>query len=330
MFGAALTTLQGPLEEQRKMEVEGREELIDEVLAIDPHDRHAVDHLRDIQARWQEHARALPLERKAEQALWQRFRAACDDLFARRKETAHALDAERRAHEAAKEAISARLEAAAPEATAASAGKLLREAAAEWHAIGPVPRAHEARVDKRYHEAVAKVQHHADLSRRAAGLALAGALRDKLRAVQELEDSLAQPGQQVSAADWRARWAALLATGPEYDPVLDARFEAALHALDGDRAGYAHLLAANRPTLLAELLRQEVAAGIDSGAEFARERLKLQVEALQSTLKAGNKPAGRSATQHALHALCALPALVDERTALRIDQLLMRTAREGK
>ncbi|QOL48111.1 DUF349 domain-containing protein [Massilia litorea] len=327
LFGAALTTLQGPLEEQRKMEVAGREELIDEVLAIDPHDRHAVDHLRDIQARWQEHARALPLERKAEQALWQRFRAACDDLFARRKETAHALDAERRAHEAAKEAISARLEAAAPEATAASAGKLLREAAAEWHAIGPVPRAHEARVEKRYHEAVAKVQHHADLSRRAAGLALAGALRDKLRAVQELEDSLAQPDQPVSSADWRARWAALLAAGPEYDPVLDARFEAALNALDTDRAGYARLLEANRPTLLGELLRQEVAAGIDSGAEFARDRLKLQVEALQSTLKAGNKPAGRHT---ALHALCALPALVDERTALRIDQLLMRTAREGK
>jgi hypothetical protein len=309
------------------MEVAGREDLIDEVLAIDPHDRHAVDHLRDIQARWQEHARALPLERKAEQALWQRFRAACDELFARRKETAHAADAERRAHEAAKDAISARLEAAAPEATAASAPKLLRDAAAEWHAIGPVPRAHEARVDKRYHEAVAKVQHHADLSRRAAGLALAGALRDKLRACQELESSLAQPQQEVSAADWRARWTALLAAGPEYDPVLDARFEAALNALDTDRAGYARLLEANRPTLLGELLRQEVAAGIDSGAEFARDRLKLQVEALQSTLKAGNKPMGRHT---ALHALCALPALADERTALRIEQLLMRTAWEGK
>ncbi len=327
LFGAALTTLQGPLEEQRKAEVAGREELIDEVLAIDPHDRHAVDHLRDIQARWQEHARALPLERKAEQALWQRFRAACDELFARRKETAHAADAERKTHEAAKDAISARLEAAALEATAASAPKLLRDAAAEWQAIGPVPRAHEARVDKRYHEAIAKVQHHADLSRRAAGLALAGALRDKLRACQELEDSIAQTGQEISAADWRARWAALLPAGPDYDPVLHARFEAALNALDTDRDGYARLLEANRPTLLAELLRQEVAAGIDSGAEFARDRLKLQVEALQSTLKAGQKPAQR---QSALHALCALPALADERTAHRIEQLLMRTAREGK
>jgi len=333
-FAAALTTLQGPLEEQRKAEMAGREQLIDEVAGIDPHDRHAVDRLRDIQARWQEHARALPLERKAEQALWQRFRAACDELFAQRKESAHAADAERRAHEAAKEAISARLEAAAPDATPATAGKLLREAAAEWHAIGPVPRAHEARVEKHYHEAVAKVQHHADLARRAAGLALAGAVRDKLRACQELEDSLAQPGQTVLAADWRARWAALLPAGADYDPVLDARFEAALNAVDGDREGYSRLLEANRATLLQELLRQEVAAGIDSGAEFARERLKLQVEALQSTLKAGEKPGhrgDRSADKSGgLRQLCALPALVDDRTALRIEQLLMRTAREAK
>ena len=330
-FAAALTTLQGPLEEQRKSEMAGREELIDEVAAIDPHDRHAVDRLRDIQARWQEHARALPLERKAEQALWQRFRAACDELFARRKESAHAADVERRAHEAAKEAISARLEAAASEATPATAGKLLRDAAAEWHAIGPVPRAHEARVEKRYHEAVAKVQHHADVARRAAGLALAGALRDKLRACQELEDSLAQPGQQVSADDWRKRWAALLPAGADHDAVLDARFEAALNALEGDRAGYARLLEANRSTLLQELLRQEVANGIDSGAEFARERLKLQVEALQSSLKAGDRHGHKHGDRSGeLRQLCALPALVDERTALRLEQLVMRTVREGK
>ena len=326
-FAAALTTLQGPLEEQRKAEMDGREELIDAVAALDPHDRHAIDRLREIQARWQEHARALPLERKAEQALWARFRAECDKLFASRKDSAHALDVERRAHEAAKEAISARLEAAAPSATPATAGKLLREAAAEWLAIGPVPRAHEARVDKRYHEAIARVQHHADLARRAAGMALAGAVRDKLRACQELEASLAEPGQPVSSADWRTRWAALLPAGPEYDPPLDARFEAALNALDGDRAGHVRLLEANRVALLDELLRQEVAAGIDSGAEFARDRLKLQVEALQSTLKAG--PAKRHGGHgghggHGLHAVCALPALVDERTALRVEQLVMR------
>jgi len=327
LFSEALNTLQKPLETQRQVEMGVREQLIEEAQALDPHDRHAVDLLRELQHRWQEHARALPLERKAEQALWQRFRAACDALFAARKEYAHAADAERRAHEAAKEALCARLEAAAPEATPATAGKLLREAAAEWQAIGPVPRAHEARIEKRYHAAVAQVQHHADVARRAAGLALAGAVRDKLRLIQALENALVNPDAHTHAADWRQRWDAMLPLEVPYDKLLHARFEAALHALEGDRAGYARQLEANRERLLHDLLKLEIAAGIDSGPEFARDRLKLQVEVLQSSLKSGQKPGAHG---DALRQLLSVPALADARTETRIEQLLMRQAKDGK
>ena len=321
LFADALTTLQKPLEDQRRVEIAVREQLIEEVRKLDPHERHAVDLLRELQARWQEHARALPLERKAEQALWQRFRGACDTLFAARKEHAHAADSERREHETAKEALCARLEAAALDAKPANVGKLLREAAAEWQAIGPVPRAHEARIDKRYHAAIASVQHHADAARRAQDTVLAGAVRDKLRLVQALETALANPDAATQAADWRARWDALLPLDGGYEPILQARFEAALAALEGDRAGYVQQLDANRERLLAELLRLEIAAGIDSGAEFARERLRLQVEVLQSSLKSGQKPGSQTAE---LRALLALPALLDVRTETRIEHLLLR------
>lgn len=326
-FSEALTTLQRPLEHQRKVEVAVREQLIEEVHKLDPHERHAVDMLRELQHRWQEHARALPLERKAEQALWQRFRAACDELFAARKEHAHAADSERRAHEAAKEALCARLEAAAPEATPASAGKLLREAAVEWQSIGPVPRAHEARIEKRYHAAVAQVTQHADNARRAAGVALAGAVRDKLRLVLALEAALANPESNTSAADWRARWDALLPLDGGYEAVLRERFEAGLTALEGERGGYVGQLEANRERLLQDLLRLEIAAGVDSGAEFARERLRLQVEVLQSSLKSGQKP-GTQVDE--IRALLALPALMDARTESRVEQLLLRQAKDGK
>jgi hypothetical protein len=325
-FTDALNTLQAPLEEQRKAEMARREELIEEAAAIDGHDRHAIDALRALQQRWQEQARALPLERKAEQALWQRFRGACDAVFAQRKESAHAADAERRGHEASKEAICARLEAAAPAATPATAGKLLREAAAEWHAIGAVPRAHEGRIDKRYHAAVALVQHHADLARRAAGLAQAGALRDRLRLVQELESTLAD-GAAAGGSDWSARWDALPAPEAEFEHVLRQRFDTALAALADGRDAYARTLEQNRAALLNALLRLEIAAGIDSGAEFARERLRLQVEVLQSSLKSGQKPAAHAAE---LRQLVALPALADARTVSRIEHLLMRQAKEGK
>jgi len=329
LFADALTTLQRPLEDQRKVEIAVREQLIEEVRKLDPHERHAVDMLRELQARWQEHARALPLERKAEQALWQRFRGACDALFAARKEQAHAADSERRAHEAAKEAVCERLEAAAPDATPANVGKLLREAAAEWNAIGPVPRAHEARIDKRYHTAVAKVQQHADAARRAQDTVLAGAVRDKLRLVQALENALANPAAHTHHSDWRERWDAMLALEGGYEPILRARFDAALAALDAteaERAAYVRTMEGNRERLLNDLLRLEIAAGIDSGPEFARERLRLQVEVLQSSLKSGQKPGAQAAE---LRALLALPALLDVRLETRIEHLLLRQPKDN-
>jgi len=337
LFADALNVLQGPLEEQRKAEMAEREAIIEEAAAIDPHDRHAIDTMRALQQRWQDHARSLPLERKSEQALWQRFRAVCDDVFQRRKETMHEADIERRAHEAAKEAISARLEAAADSVTPATVGKLLREAQAEWQAIGPVPRAHEARVEKRYHAAVALVQQHADQARRAAGVAQAGMLRDKLRLVQELEQAVA--ADNAGATDWEARWSGLPSLDADMERTLRTRFDAALAALRGSaeqRAAYGHKLEDNRGKLLHELLRQEIGAGIDSGPEFARERLKLQVEVLQSSLKSGQSAgqgSGRGAQGGAtaqLRDLCALAALVDARTASRIEQLALRVAKEGK
>ena len=330
LFSEALTTLQRPLENQRKVEVAVREQLIEEVHKLDPNERHAVDMLRELQSRWQENARALPLERKAEQALWQRFRAACDALFAARKEHAHAADSERRTHEAAKEALCARLEAAAPDATPSNVARLLREAAAEWQAIGPVPRAHEARIEGRYQAAVAQVQAQVAQVRRAADTVLAGVVRDKLRLIQALETALADPasngGTHTQGDDWRARWAALAPVDGGYEPILQKRFDSALAALEGDRAAYARLLQENQPRLLNDLLRLEIAAGIDSGAEFARDRLRLQVEVLQSSLKSGQKPGGNTAE---LRALLALPALADVRTETRIECLMLRQPKEA-
>lgn len=330
-FTAALNIMQKPLEQQRKAEVGHREELIDLVARLDPTERGALDALRGAQERWQELARALPLERKAEQAMWHRFRAVCDAVFAKRKESASAADHERRAHQAAKDAISARLEDAAATVDAAGARKLLQEAASEWHAIGAVPRAAEAKVEQRYQAAVAAVQGRVDEEKRAASIARASALRDKLRLCQQLESALSGTADGVTTADgadWQGRWDALPALSPEMDKALAARFKNALAALDGsaDRAAYVKKLEQNRPILLQEVLRQEIAAGIDSGSEFARDRLKLQVEVLQSSLKSGQK-AGHAAQ---FEQLAAMPALVDERTASRIEQLFARVGKAAR
>ncbi|WP_229466590.1 DUF349 domain-containing protein [Pseudoduganella plicata] len=207
-FGKAMETLMAPLEEQRRIEVARREQLIEEVYKLDPADRHTVDTLRGLQESWQGHAKALPLERKQEQALWQKFRTACDTIFAKRKESAHAADHERKAHLHAREAICAGLEGATFEGDdkvqLAAIAKTLKDAAAAWHATGAVPRAAEQRIEARYRAAVGHLQSQADAIRKRAGTAQANAMRDKLRLVQALEGALASTGASTLTIGRRA------------------------------------------------------------------------------------------------------------------------------
>ncbi|WP_100876929.1 DUF349 domain-containing protein [Janthinobacterium sp. 64] len=324
-FGAALDALSKPLDTQRQIETARREQLIVEVGLLKPSERNTVDMLKALQDKWQELAKALPLERRAEQALWQRFRAACDDIFSRRKETAHAADHERREHLHAREALCAALETAVvPEgddkARSAFIDHLLRDTRAAWNATGPVPRASEAKIEQRYQAAVAGVQAQADAIAERAGAAQANALRDKLRLVQSLEVALAAGGADDAQA-WSERWSALPPLDTQYERSLQQRFAAAQAALGEGSAAYVQQLQSNQERLLAEVLRLEIVAGVDSGAEFARDRLKMQVEVLQSSLKSGQKPLTQASQ---LMQLCAIAAVTDARTASRIETLLRR------
>ncbi|MDO8040940.1 DUF349 domain-containing protein [Janthinobacterium sp. SUN137] len=331
-FGAALDALSKPLDTQRQIETARREQLIVEVGLLKPSERNTVDMLKALQDKWQELAKALPLERRAEQALWQRFRAACDDIFAKRKETAHAADHERREHLHAREALCAALETAVvPEgddkSRTAFIHHLLRDTRAAWNATGPVPRASEAKIEQRYHAAVAGVQAQADAIAERAGAAQANALRDKLRLVQSLEASLAEGGADADAPAWSERWSALPPLDTQYERSLLQRFAAAQAALGEGAAAYVQQLQANEARLLEEVLRLEIVAGVDSGAEFARDRLKMQVEVLQSSLKSGQKPLTQVSQ---LMQLCAIAAATDARTASRIETLLRRIGGHAK
>ncbi|MES2740786.1 MAG: DUF349 domain-containing protein [Pseudomonadota bacterium] len=331
-FGEALAALAAPLEQERQMETARREQLIAEVGLLKPNERNTVDMLRALQDKWQELAKALPLERRLEQALWQRFRAACDQVFAQRKESAQAADHERRAHLEAGEALCAGLEQAeiaddSDKRQAAAIATLLREARQAWGALGPVPRAAEHKLEQRFQSALAGLQARADAIAQRAGAAQASALRDKLRLCQELETTLLRDDAGDRSVDWGARWSALPPLEAQFEKALAARFEAARQALEGARAPYAATLEHNRARLRDEVLRLEIVAGVDSGAEFARERLKLQVEVLQSSLKSGQKPVSHAAQ---LLALAAMPALADERTTSRIEVLLRRIGGGGR
>ncbi|MEC5215438.1 exonuclease SbcC [Actimicrobium sp. GrIS 1.19] len=314
-FDRVLQRLRTPLAAIRATEIHGREQMIDAVNHLASNERSSLDSLRALQERWQERAKALPLERNDEQALWERFRAACDAVFARRKQAAAGADAERRQNLAAREAVCAALELAAAEPTANHAEQL-RDSAAQWSRIGPAPRAVEGALETRYRQAVVQLTQQRDAIRLDRAAAETRSLQEKLRLCQELEAAIGGRAE-VDRDNMMARWQALPALATPLERALQLRFDKALQALrDGD-AHFAELLEANRAVLARELLRVEIVLSLDSPAEFIRERLQLQVEVLQAALKSGQQ----SMTEQArLLALCALPAAMDAQSVVRFER----------
>lgn len=319
-FASAMRALSEPLAAQQEIEMARREKLIAEAIGLSPTDRKSLDALRTLQERWQERAKSLPLERNDEQALWQRFRNACDAVFAKRKETAQTADADRQQHLQAKEALCATLDAAA-NASLDAMQKALRETKEAWSKTGPVPRAAERRIEARYQAALAVLQKRLDDARSSATAAQFNALHDKLVLCRALEEKIVknQLADQAELTQLQADWQALPALSPEFERVLPARFDAAIAALASADHQYAARLEQNRDVLAHEVLHLEILMGIDSPPELSRERLQLQVEVLQSSLKAGQKPVTQDVR---LARLCGLPALPDQQLASRIDRLI--------
>ncbi|MBV8665539.1 MAG: DUF349 domain-containing protein [Burkholderiaceae bacterium] len=314
-FTASLSLLEKPLAERRQTEVAQRENLIARVAALQASDRNALDTLHSLQEQWQQSARLAPLERKVEQALWKKFRVACDALFAKRKEAAAGADAERKRHLAEKEELCRRLEVALAELPPPALGKLLRETRDAWGKIGAVPRAVEKKIEARLHAAANAVQKQLGAARQAALDAECTALLNKIKLCRTLEQGWVDG---ASALPDLAQWQAMPAIKGEYERVLKARYDSGLRAVQANDANYRVLLQKNRETHQQMLLRAEIVAGIESPAELSRERLQLQVQVLQSTLKNGAH-AGDAAL---LLDLCKLPALTDAATAARVDRVI--------
>jgi hypothetical protein len=322
-FDAVMQTFAVPLASQRAEEIARRERLIADAERLDPKDRALPDTLRALQEKWQQQAKTLPLERKDEQALWQKFRAACNRAYDARKEVAKVMDAERHAHLQEKEGLCVQIEAM-QETTEAAIRSLLRETAQAWERIGPVPRAIEAKLEARYRKAVEQLRKRLDETKRKALGLQYDALIARLKLCWALEANITSRSADASSApdDLAAAWQAAPETFKELTSDLQERFRAGVAALQAGDAGFASRLEQNRSSLLRELLRLEIVCGMQSPAELSQERLRLQVEVLQSALKTGQASRTGHKGAEIFKDLVRLPAAADEQAAARIVRLI--------
>jgi uncharacterized pyridoxal phosphate-containing UPF0001 family protein len=139
-------------DKERKANLEKKQELCEKVEALkdDENWNKTADAIKEIQAQW----KAIgPVPTKKSDAIWKRFRAACDAFFERRKSHFDALKESRDENLKKKEALCARAEEVQDSTEWPQTVGEIKRLQAEWREIGPVPRKKSDAIWKRFRTA---------------------------------------------------------------------------------------------------------------------------------------------------------------------------------
>ncbi|MDI1260966.1 DUF349 domain-containing protein [Aquabacterium sp.] len=280
-LAASVARLEAPLQAARRVAQTEREALVARAQALSQdsrlHPAERLSQVRDLQAEWQGHARALPLARPIEASLWDQFKAATDAVFAQREAAFNARDEALQANLAARQTLIERLEAIAPDSPMADVQQALRQLDAAWQQAGEAPRAQAAALESRFRAARAAAQAIVADSARRAWQATCDALYAKLMLCEALES----PGSPEGHADVDERWAALPTLPPAWEQALVQR--KACVAAEGGRA----LAPTDEGAMDEALLQLEAALDLPSPAEHQGSRRDLKLRALKAALEGG-------------------------------------------
>ena len=294
-----------------------------EALLAKAQEREAPAQARALQARWTEHAKAHPLAGRDERALWERFRAACNAVFEARDSQRKEVDNRRREQRRAFDELCAQAEQLSHAADVGEdeVRRSLRELQQKWRdaaATQPVPPA----LESRFRAARGAVEGTLKARSRGKEAAVWQALLAKTALCEELDAALAaDPPTVVDAESLHGRWSALPALPEGWEKAMVARRDQALAAFDNDEARYDQLdriddgVASRRDALL-EL---ELALGLPSPGDLAKERLAVQVRKLNSRFKAAT---GGGSAADVLLAWCATPGVADARDRGRCEKIV--------
>lgn len=201
---AALDRLETPLQQARAAAAAEREQLIQRAEALVPQGGRpqpdTTRQLRELQAAWQDHARRLPLPRGVETALWTRFRAAIDAVFAQRDAAFAARDAELAAHVGEREALLERLATLDAAVPPVELERTLAEVDRAWRQAGELPRGAADALEARFRSARTAAAGWLDAAQRQHWQAQCDTVVAQLRHCEAREDGHADGGEADPAA----------------------------------------------------------------------------------------------------------------------------------
>ena len=276
---SSVDRIDAPLQEARRSAEAVREafivraETLVRELALRPPMRDANLRVRELQAEWQQHARMLPLNRGVESALWARFKAATDAVFAQRDAAFNAREAELAANLAAREALLERLAALASDTPAAEIQRTLAEVDRAWRQVIELPRAAAGAIEARFLEARAAALRTLIDGAQERWQVQCDTLAAKLALCEERECASAD------AADLAQRWSA--------QGVLPAAWEQALEQRWSGRVEPGPLSESTMDELLLQL---EVALDMPAAPQWQAARRDLKLRAMKDALEGRRSP----------------------------------------
>ncbi len=220
-LGPRVQELRDADEWQRWANLQVQEELSREMeaLKVEPDLEVAGRRMRDLQSRWRQVALA---PRAQGEAMWRRFKAAQDDVFARTVAHLAAQNEERSANLVRKQALCERAEAMADSTDWVKTATDIQRLQADWKTIGPVTRGHEKAVWERFRSACDRffTRRQEDLKRRKEDWSVNLARKERLCEAAEA---------MATSSDWEAAASQIKRLQAEWKtigPVRKAKSEA--------------------------------------------------------------------------------------------------------
>jgi DNA repair protein SbcC/Rad50 len=310
-FDALTTRLHDKLQAEWDRNVATKQAIIAEATAVrgagaDPRD--ATEKIKQLQRRWKD-VGVVP--RRIDQRLWKEFRAVCDEVFSQRDavrtEQRQAVESQITLAEHLCDEFQRALEGADTD-TAEQA--TLNEFANRFQALGDLPRDAARRVEQRFRDIERAYRllllqaKHVELMRSV------DRIYDIDTAVAELEQAIVNGA--LTAADAPQRIAAI----ENFDPARPGPFADRLKLIGaGDSAGIKAAAKAAGPSRRKLAIEMEIAAGVETPAEFQHDRLALQVDRLNAGMK--HRRVMEEAPLQIADRWCKAGAMLDDETALR-------------
>ena len=300
-----------------------------EALAGKATERDAPTQVKELQARWQQVARQVPLAQRDERALWDKFRAACNAVFdarqGARKEADERRHAQRKGFEAACEQMEQLADAA--DKDEAQVRREQRELQERWKKAlaesGPPP----AGLEARFRGARGRVDDALRGRTRAQQAAVWQALLAKERLCEELDALVIAGKSDATVAESVAQRWAQTPLPAAWEGRLGGRRQAALRALTDEDARYDFLdrLDESNAARRDALLELELMLHLDSPADLQPQRLAVQVKQLRERFK--RAAAGAGTAEQILLDWCAQPGVADARDRERCERIVARLQR---